>query len=154
MAQSARIQIAESPDTQREVKGGQHPSYLAYGLALQSDVQLLNLPRLPRTAYADAFVRKRSELVSPRHTEDEEGRYVEGHAQALTIGWTSVGELLIRSGQTLDVAPVPGIGDDVLGPLVLGVGMGVLLSQRGEYVLACQRSLPTSRDSSTVGVQG
>lgn len=143
MAQSARIQIAESPDTQREVKGRQQPSYLAYGLVLQSDVQMLNLPRLPRTASADAFVRKRSELVSPRHTEDEEGRYVEGHAQALTIGWTSVGELLIRSGQTLDVAPVPGIGDDVLGPLVLGVGMGVLLSQRGEYVLhASAVSLP------------
>ncbi len=135
MAHSARIQITESPGLSKDGTSGHQPSYLAYGLALRSDVQFLNLPRLPETDSVDAFVRKGNELVSPRRPGDEDGRYVEGTAQALTIGWNSVGELHIASGHTIDISPRRGIGDDVLGPLVLGVGLGVLLAQRGEFVL-------------------
>lgn len=143
MAEPARTQIEQLPDTRRAALGGQKPTHLAYGLALQSDIGLPHLLRLPDEVPAEVLVRKRHEPVYCRRTENEKGRFVEGHAQSLTIGWNTVGELLVRDGRTVDVAALEGIEDDILGPLVLGVGMGVLLSQRGEYVLhASAVSLP------------
>ena len=154
MTEPARTQIEQLPDTQRAALGGQKPTHLAYGLALQSDIDLPHLPRLSDDIQAEVLVRKRRETVSGLRTGNEEGRYVEGHAQSFTIGWSTVGELLVRDGRTVDVSALEGIEDDTLGPLVLGVGMGVLLSQRGEYVLHASAVSVAQGTVALVGFKG
>lgn len=139
--ETGKLARADSLDKDKEEMAA---LYQAYGLILESEIKLSRLPIEEEPRDHDVRVTKETIAQLAWDGADEEGRYAEGSLQDMVVGWESVGEVHIRGGKEIRVCALPGVDDDVLGPLVLGVGMGVLLAQRGDFVLhASAVSLPT-----------
>ncbi len=107
--------------------------YAAYGLAIESEFPL-DLPDAA-TAKADvtvvrAPVRRPARDQSPPgdgcwHADAEEALYF----------WPGSGAFRVHAGRTIEMDPDDGLGDDLLGLIVLSRLLGAILLQRGRFVL-------------------
>jgi hypothetical protein len=108
--------------------------YTAYGLSIQSDLALPELVAAEDRPEVDVVVRLGS--VRPVAPEGDwtEG-YVYGDAQEAYIYVEGVGSILVRGGREIVVDPAPGVEERVLRLFLLGGALGLLLHQRGLFVL-------------------
>ena len=106
--------------------------YSAYGLAIDSDVQLPGM--LPRSAASDpsrvVFRRLPANAVRANQPFTFEDR---GERQILT--WSEVGTFTIATAAHVDAEPTRGASDDLIALPLLGSVMAALLHRRGTFVL-------------------
>lgn len=109
-------------------------SYVAYGLSIRSELALPELVAAEDGQVADVVVRLG--CVRPIVPEGDwtEG-YVYGDAEEAHIFVEGVGSLLVRGGREIVVDPAPGVEERVLRLFLLGSALGLLLHQRGLFVL-------------------
>jgi hypothetical protein len=107
------------------------PSYLAYGLGIQS---ALSLPELVPGKAGDVVIRLgKVDRLPPEAISA--GVYSEATTREVYLFWEEVGAFLVRRGHEIIVEPAPGIEERALRLMVLGPALGVLLHQRGRLVL-------------------
>jgi hypothetical protein len=58
-----------------------------------------------------------------------------GDDREITLRWRGLASMTIEAGRGMSVVRDPGVASDDVAPLVLGVGMGLILHQRGRLVL-------------------
>ena len=107
-------------------------SYSAYGLTIESDLPLPDLPF--GRGGADVQIRF-GQVSRPAEPADPGIQCLAASPGTAHLGWRSVGELLIEGGDHMTVMPARGVEEDALRLLVMGAGLGVLLHQRGLLVL-------------------
>lgn len=107
--------------------------YSAYGLTLQSEIQL---PELISTLATDADVWIHFDAIidSPLQTENTLHCYQNTDA-GMYLYWQGVGTFLIQEGQDVLIDLEIDLDEDRLRLFILGAVMGVVLHQRGFLVL-------------------
>lgn len=107
-------------------------SYIAYGLGIHS---ILPLPELiAREGAADVVVRLGKVDRSLLEAVDEYHAFWATPTEACHF-FRGVGAFLVRDGHEVIVDPVPGVDMRVLRLSLLGPTMGLILHQRGRFVL-------------------
>jgi len=108
--------------------------YLIAGLVVRSAIPL-PAPAAPAGATPDVTVSEGR--VSPAaHPSAEDARLmVEGVESDLRLRWPEIVSMRIEGGRSITVARDAGVATAAVAPLVLGVGFGLLLHQRGRLVL-------------------
>ena len=107
-------------------------TYLAYGLGIHSDLELPELTRGP--APADIVVRRGA---SP----DERGRHASSDmllratTDEASLYWPDVGTFVLRHGREITLDPRADASSTLIRLYLLGPVLGLLLHQRGLFVL-------------------
>lgn len=123
--------------------------YSAYGLSVQSSFPLPNL--LPGTSDDPSVFVRRGSLDRPPPDS------FEGIALSRSTGTESyyyvrdIGGVLARHGRDLIAAPLPGLAEGGFHNLVSGIGLGLVLHQRGVFSL---HASAVSIDGGVVGFVG
>lgn len=113
--------------------GGRAPAtFSAFGLTLSSELPCPEL--LPGEGAPDVRVRFGAVPGVLPGAVDAGGCYQTAPGRAL-VTLDGIARFLICDGHTITIDPAPGVDDDTLRLFVLGDCMGVLLHQRGMFVL-------------------
>jgi hypothetical protein len=108
--------------------------YLLAGLVVRSAIPL-PAPRADAAAAVDVEVAE-GVVPSARVVSRPDARVQVGGEEAdLTLRWAGVTSMRVEAGRRITVALDDGVSPAAVAPLVLGVGMGLLLHQRGRLVL-------------------
>lgn len=108
--------------------------YQAFGLHIDSDLVLPELPGEPSPRRAAADVRIRRGEVECILEADEPAAFRFADDQAL-LSWRDVGDFRVRDGAVIDYAPREGVDPALTSLPLLGPVMGVLLQSRGLLTL-------------------
>ncbi|REJ78538.1 MAG: hypothetical protein DWQ47_03545 [Acidobacteria bacterium] len=134
--------------------------YLAYGVSIESEVELRELQPGPSGA-ADARIRlgEVGEPLVARHIQASEvferpGARVRVSDNAMNIVWDRVGKFLIHSGREVLIEPEAGCREDDLQPFVTGPVLSALLHQRGYCVLHASAVLLEGQVAVFLGAKG
>ncbi len=110
-------------------------SYAAYGLKIDSE---LLLPELlvssDDQAQPDVVIRRGALIDDPRNAELVDG-FFRADEHELYFFWQQVGGLLASRGNEIIVDALPGVEDRGVRLPLLGTMLGILLHQRGLFVL-------------------
>ena len=107
--------------------------YAAYGLALDSDLELPDL-EVVAAATPDITVRLGGvDDPAPEAQHRPNGMWVEDGRVGIDV--PEVARYSCEGGTRITVQPVPGATDDMLRLFLLGSALGILLAQRGHLVL-------------------
>lgn len=107
--------------------------YRAYGLNLSSELALIGLA--PSRGDPDVTVRFGDiEIGETTPMRNVRGRRRITAAEAC-LAYDDIGVLLVRGGREIALSPDPAADPDLLAPLVLGPGLGLILLQRGTLAL-------------------
>lgn len=107
-------------------------SYSAYGLSIHSPLALPEL--VAGGEAADVIIRLGRVSCPPLETTDSKG-WLKTAGEEVGFFHEEVGAFLVRGGAEILVDPVPGVEEHVLRLFILGMGLGLLLRQRGHLVL-------------------
>lgn len=102
--------------------------YRAYGLDIASE---LRLPELEAGGSGEDVVVRVGRAARPA----TDGRWLRGRGRDVRLSYDGVGTIRVRGGREIAAFPAPGGDGDLLGLYVTGVGLGVVLHQRGLLVL-------------------
>jgi hypothetical protein len=106
--------------------------YRAFGLCIDSDLALPELPVDTGSASADVWIR-RGEVESVLGPGDPAAfRFEDDDA---LLSWREVGDFRVRNGRAIDYAPRDGVDEALTSLPLLGPVMGVLLQHRGLLTL-------------------
>ncbi|NJR40336.1 MAG: hypothetical protein HC781_17795 [Leptolyngbyaceae cyanobacterium CSU_1_4] len=105
--------------------------YTAYGIHIGSDILLPELVVSPRPQ-VDAIVRFGG-LASP--LDPSSPHSFQMTPDGMYLFWQEIGTFLIRNGQEIIIDPLPEADESRLRLFILGAAMGVLLHQRGHFIL-------------------
>ncbi len=133
---------------------GQRHRYRAFGLDLQSD---LRLPELPQAADAGAEADIRIELhdsAPAARPELPEAEFVAGPQRWCVLRIADVGEFWVRDGREVVVLPSPGGDPGNLRLYLVGSVLGMALQQRGELLLHASAVLRDGRVTCFIGESG
>lgn len=108
-------------------------SYTAYGLGIQSAIQLPAL--MPGAAKTDIVIRIGSIDPSESETASKEDCVLRANAGEVCFYWDKVGTCLVRGGCEIIVAPDSAVDEQMLPLLILVIPLGMLLHQRGLLIL-------------------
>ncbi|HEX3717562.1 MAG TPA: hypothetical protein VH595_06310 [Verrucomicrobiae bacterium] len=106
-------------------------SVVAYGLAIQSEIQL---PEAPATTAPPQVIIRFGKVEKPRGAADAERVYAIDREE-FRVFWRGVGTFVIRSGREVIIEPEPDCEEAIMRLYVLGPALGILLHQRGLLVL-------------------
>ena len=107
-------------------------SYIAYGLVIQSS---LPLPELPiGNGNKDVIIRIESIDISRIEAIDIK-KGIQITSEGTYFIYENVGVFLIRRGSEIIIDPASGVEEETLRLFILGQAMGVLLHQRGKFIL-------------------
>lgn len=107
-------------------------SYVAYGLGIHSALELPELT--PGSSPPDVVVRPGHVTVPPTTVPASNGLlHTSGDEDCLY--WPDVGAFLLRHGREVTFDPRPGVTSGVLRLYLLGPVLGLLLHQRGLFIL-------------------
>jgi len=107
--------------------------YLAYGLRIESELPLLELPR-SRARGTDVVIRlRKAGDPSPEHSPPANARRSASVVYEASI--PGVGVFAVLDGREIAVDPAPRADPRILRVYLLGSILGVLLHQRGLFVL-------------------
>ncbi|MBE9041275.1 hypothetical protein IQ235_10835 [Oscillatoriales cyanobacterium LEGE 11467] len=107
--------------------------YQAYGLGIHSKLALPELVA-DSQARADVIVEFAQLNDSPLNTDDT-AHCFESTEEGMYVFWKSVGTFFIQQGRTISIDPDPDADADRLRLFILGAAIGVILHQRGYFVL-------------------
>ena len=107
-------------------------SYIAYGLGIRS---ALPLPELTVGEAAQDVVLRLGKVDRLPSDLDDEGGGLWATADEACRYLAGVGAFLVRGGREIVVDPAPGVEARVLRLSILGPAFGLLLHQRGRFVL-------------------
>jgi len=107
--------------------------YSAYGLTLQSEIQLPELISTLATD-ADVWIHFSALSTTPFQTENTHHCY-QNTDSGMYLYWQGVGTFLIQGGQDVLIDLETDLDEDRLRLFILGAVMGVILHQRGFLVL-------------------
>ena len=107
--------------------------YQAYGLGIHSKLALPELVADSQAA-ADVVVELRELNDSPLDTNDT-AHCFKSTEDGMYVFWESVGTFFIQQGRTIAIDPDPEADADRLRLFILGAAIGVILHQRGYFVL-------------------
>jgi hypothetical protein len=124
--------------------------YRAYGLHIRSEIPLPELVVSP-VDQVDATIRLEA-LTNPIDTSCFHGFQLT--AEGMYLYWESVGTLLIRNGREIIVDRVPDADAGRLRLFILGAALGVLLHQRGHFILHASAIAVEDRAVLFVGDKG
>ncbi|MFN8633893.1 MAG: serine kinase [Chloroflexota bacterium] len=105
-------------------------AYAAYNLGIQSEIAL---PELIPAPGASADVTIRIGAVTCDVARGVDGQHISPCHACMT--WDGFGAYCIRDGREIVVAPAPGAATDAVRAPILGIGLAMLLVQRGLFVL-------------------
>lgn len=112
-----------------EIRALRSYHYLIYGLGVHSDIPLLGTP----AAACPVDVRIRWSIEGSRDPgipqEDRDG--VGASPQDIRLHWAHAGEMIVRGGCEIHLITPPTAEIGILRHLVNGVGLGLVLHQRG-----------------------
>ena len=113
-------------------------SYAAYGLRIRSDVQLPGLRAVAVDSLVDVEIRNEAIADAPTPQSGDWHRLAANRSAFVKAG---VGVVEVRDGRRIAMQPLPG-AERELAHYVLGLGMALLLQQRGLYCLhaSCVRA--------------
>jgi hypothetical protein len=106
--------------------------YRAYGLAVESD---LELPELRRDFFGGADIVIRRRHIARPYPDPPQFTAFEFEPATQYLAWRKVGRYLIRGQDQIDVDPAPDAGEPLVRLPLLGPVMAVLLHLRGLLVL-------------------
>lgn len=106
-------------------------AYVAYGLGIRSTLPLPEL--VPKAAEIDVVIRL--EQLAPLQLEPNTLERYQATPEAVYLFYKEVGTFLVQGGREIAVSPAPGVEERVLRLFILGPALGVLLHQRGLFVL-------------------
>jgi hypothetical protein len=103
-------------------------SYEAFGLGIHSNFPLPEL--IEGTFPSDIAIRLEAPAEVPPEAK-EVPRWIQISNGDILLAWRDMGTIRLRKGCEVAVAPCPGTALEVVRLFVLGVGMSLLLQQRG-----------------------
>ncbi|HET8654367.1 MAG TPA: hypothetical protein VFL93_02450 [Longimicrobiaceae bacterium] len=107
-------------------------SYRLFDLGISSDLPLLQAEQaLPGH---DVTIRRVSLALEPPR-EGEGGPLVSSGPGFARFFWPHIGWMEVRNGREILVDPAPDAGPELLSHIIEGIGMGMLLDQRGVFTL-------------------
>jgi hypothetical protein len=107
--------------------------YRIAGLAVHSEIALPIAEDV--SGDADVFVRDEGTLPSGQTSASDRRLEAEGGEHEIRLRWRGLGTMTVDSGARIGLAREAGVTSAEVAPLVLGVGMGLILHQRGWMVL-------------------
>jgi hypothetical protein len=110
-------------------------NYEAYGLHLASDIELPDLRPMPGAGVPDAVIRRTALEGFPKEIGTDGLLGVQVSDDGVRIGLTGFGHFLVAEGREILYDPPAGADPTCVIPSVLGMGLGVLLHQRGVFTL-------------------
>lgn len=125
--------------------------YRAFGLVLESDLQLPELETADRSGEADVRIRLQTIERSPPRIARSVYEY---GATEQFLYWPGVGSFLIRGSDVIDIDPAPGASDGLLRLPLLGPVMALLMHLRGMLILHASAVCIGDRIAVFVGDKG
>ena len=108
--------------------------YTTYGLRLNSELLLPELKEVKLEETADITIRRES-LNSPQLEATLTHCYCKVTKEEAYLAWEEVGTFLVRGGQEIIVDLIPNVDESIVRLFSLGAGLGMLLQQRGLFLL-------------------
>lgn len=105
--------------------------FIAYGLTIDSEVLV---PNLPTSGVEPDVTARFAPLTRPPGEPGSPRSYTRGNGE-LRIHWRNVGTFLIRGGREVLISPEPGVEDALIRLFLMGPVLAILLHQRGILVL-------------------
>lgn len=118
-------------------------AYAAYGLTIHASLELPALELADDEVPADIWIHRGSTGRPLPEDPSSRGCYRAAPNEAL-VYYPEVGQMLIRGGREILIDPVEGAEDRLIQHVLMGVGLGILLHQRGHLTL----------HASAVGIDG
>jgi len=113
-------------------------AYSVFGLGVRSDVAL---PELPPAAGAEAeVVIRRADLRAEAAGHEGPGPLVRGTPDEVVLHYDEVGTVRVADGNVIEYDARPSCAPETLRVVLLGIGLGLLLHQRGRLVLHASAS--------------
>jgi len=109
--------------------------YQAFGLAIQSDLELLNLPSLAGSLPANPVYIQQGELPPQLEGATLRRRFFQAAEGRLLVQVSQVGRLLIEKGESIRYQAQPGAEAVSLRLALINLGLSVILHQRGALAL-------------------
>lgn len=100
--------------------------YRAFGLVMESEIAIIQLPVGDENAPADVVICRHD--LSKYAIKEDQYRIRQNE---LLFSITKVGIFHITNGDRIEVDPIEGCSDALLGVYLMGSGMGAILHQRG-----------------------
>jgi hypothetical protein len=107
-------------------------SYIAYGLGIHSAISMPEL--IATNADCDVTI-KFGEVKYPSQEEELPEHTFYGLPGEMYLYWKEVATFMIRNGNEIIIDPIPNAEESRMRLFLLGAAMGVLLHQRGYFVL-------------------
>lgn len=112
--------------------------YRAYGLALVSEIPLPELDVVDSSDQwatdTDALTIRRAPVDGPMPTSDTL-RLVRFAPDCAYFAWNGIGRIMVEHNRTISVDADPGVGDGILGLVLLGPVLATILHARGRIIL-------------------
>lgn len=117
---------------------GQIHHYRAYGIGLLSEIALPELDAVDSGNHeppdADTLIIRRAPVEGPMPPPDSL-RLVEFTADRSYFAWNGIGRIAVDRGRVISVDADHGVGDGILGLVLLGPVMATILHARGHVIL-------------------
>ncbi len=127
--------------------------YSAYGLSINSE---LILPELKETSSKDKadIIIIRGGLNPPQLKLTLTNCYCKVFKDEAYLAWEEVGTFLVRGGREIIVDLIPNVEESIVRLFLLGAGLGMLLHQRGLFLLHASTVKLGDRAVSFMGDKG
>lgn len=109
-------------------------SYIAYGFRIDSEIALPELIVSTSTTAAEVTIRF-DRLAPPGLEPTSTECYCHITDEEAYLAWKDSGTFLVREGREIIIDPIAGVAEQVLRLDLLGAVLGMLLHQRGLFVL-------------------
>lgn len=109
-------------------------SYTAYGLSIESEMEIPALPPVPAHDRADISIRF-GDLRAVREALETAGLHQRLSREEVSIRSPDLGTLVMRGGREILLDPPPELNRSILQLIVLGLPLAALLQQRGFLLL-------------------
>src|ERR1700752_150485 len=109
-------------------------SYLAYGLLIQSELELPELMPAP-AGVAELTIRRGKVAWQPTQPANPDGCIVEVEVNRISFCWPQAGKFVAQNGREIIFDPITNAEDSLLRILILSAVMSAVLHQRGLLLL-------------------
>lgn len=127
--------------------------YAAYDLTLNSELLLPELIESNTEKKADIFI-LRGSLNPPKLQPTLTNCYCKVFKDEAYLAWEEVGIFLVRGGREIIVDLIPKVEESIVRLFLLGAGLGMLLHQRGLFLLHASTVKIGDRAVSFMGDKG